>query len=232
MTIRVLGLDAATDACSAALLVDGRVAGRRFAVIGRGHAEALMPMVEGALADADTAYGDIDLIAVTVGPGAFTGIRIGLAAARGLALALNRPCFGVTTLESIAWAVPERMRAPALLVAIESKRADVFAQLFATDLVPIAPPAALPPERLPAMITGLSAGNSISLAGDGAERAERALVAAGFAVHLADAPRHPDAASVAALAAERWRTLGRPVDIASPRPLYLRAPDTTVPRLR
>lgn len=226
----VLALDAATDACSAALLADGRIAGRRFAVVGRGHAEMLMPMVEGVLADAGRKYGDIDLIAVTVGPGAFTGIRIGLAAARGLALALDRPCLGVTTLEAVARATPADARAPALLVAIESKRADLFVQVFGPDLAPAAPPAALPPERLAETIGPLPPAASIAVAGDGAERAAAALRSAGIAVRVIDAARHPDAAQVAALAADRWRALGRPSRIEAPRPLYLRAPDTTAPR--
>ena len=127
----VLAADTATAACSAALWCDGEVLARECVAMPRGHAEALMPMIARTLAAAGARLRDIDLGAVTVGPGSVTGLRAGLAAARGLAMALARPCAGVTTLEAIAAAVPasSRRREP-LLVALDSKRGQLFVQVF------------------------------------------------------------------------------------------------------
>ena len=95
--MRILAFDTATSACSAALWEDGRVGARRFETMTRGHAEALVPMIADVMDEAGTNFPRLDLIAVTVGPGAFTGLRIGLAAARGMALAAAVPCLGGLT---------------------------------------------------------------------------------------------------------------------------------------
>jgi tRNA threonylcarbamoyladenosine biosynthesis protein TsaB len=216
--VRILALDTATSACSAALWRDGRVCARRLARMERGQSEALMPMILDVLAEAGCGFSQLDLLAVTVGPGAFTGLRIGLAAARGLALASGVPCLGVTTLEAVADGVPEGERgAGPLLVVLDTKRADVYAQVFAPDLGPLGPPQALPPGAL----GGLVPARRILVAGDAAARAAGALAEAGVAVTLSAAPGLPDAATVAGLAARRWRP-GEPVD--PPAPLYLRPP--------
>ena len=109
--MKLLAFDTATTGCSAALFLGGRLAAHQAAAMARGQSEALMPMIAEVLAEGGCSYGDLDALAVTVGPGAFTGLRIGLSAARGLALALAVPCAGVTTLEAVARAVPETARA-------------------------------------------------------------------------------------------------------------------------
>ena len=152
--MNILSLDTALAACSAALWRDGAIAARRFAPMVRGQSEALMPMVRQVLAEAGAGFADIDLVAVTIGPGAFTGLRIGLAAARGLALATGRPCLGVTTLEAVAAGVAAAERdAGTVLVVLETKRADVYAQSFGAksvggELKPLDSPRAVVPERL------------------------------------------------------------------------------------
>ncbi|MFQ5617382.1 MAG: tRNA (adenosine(37)-N6)-threonylcarbamoyltransferase complex dimerization subunit type 1 TsaB [Rhodospirillales bacterium] len=216
--MRILALDTATSACSAALWWDGGVRARRLARMERGQSEALMPMILDVLAEAGCGFSDLDLLAVTVGPGAFTGLRIGLAAARGMALASGVPCLGVTTLEAVAHGVAKGERAAdPLLVALDSKRADVYAQVFAPDLAPLGPPQAVPFGGL----GGLVPARRILVAGDAAARAAGALAEAGVAVTLSAAPGLPDAATVAGLAALRWRP-GEPVE--PPAPLYLRPP--------
>ena len=228
--MKILALDAATSACSAALWEDGDVRARRLETLERGQAEVLMGMVGDVLARAGCDYSALDLVAVTCGPGAFTGLRIGLAAARGLALALGLPCLGVTTLEAVAHGVGEsggvgesERHAKTLLVVLESKRADVYAQAFGADLEPLSPPAAV----LPGGLADLIPSGPVVVVGDAAARGAQALAAAGVDAVLGGAPAVPDAAIVAAIAARRWR----PEETTTPpAPLYLRPPDATLPK--
>ncbi|MBI2235702.1 MAG: tRNA (adenosine(37)-N6)-threonylcarbamoyltransferase complex dimerization subunit type 1 TsaB [Magnetospirillum sp.] len=212
----VLGLDTSTSACSAALWRAGTVLARRLEAMGRGQSEALMPMVQAVLAEAGATVGDLGLLAVTVGPGAFTGLRIGLAAARGLSLASGLPLAGVSTPEAVAAAVPRSERdGRTLLVAVESRRDEVWVQAFAGDtLEPLSPVAALLPEQAAALIPG-----PVVVAGDAAAR----VLALRPDARIATSPGWPDAAVVAALAAERW---GRGTALP-PEPLYLRPADIT-----
>ncbi|RMD63862.1 MAG: tRNA (adenosine(37)-N6)-threonylcarbamoyltransferase complex dimerization subunit type 1 TsaB, partial [Alphaproteobacteria bacterium] len=102
----MLALDAAGAACSAALWRDGAVRARRFEVMSRGQAERLVPMIQDVMAAAGQAYAALDAVAVACGPGGFTGVRIALATARGLALAQHLPLVGVSSFEAVAAAVP------------------------------------------------------------------------------------------------------------------------------
>ena len=214
--MRILALDTALAACSAALWEDGRIVAHRWERMPRGQSEALVPMIGAVMTEAGTGYADLDRIAVTRGPGAFTGLRIGLATARGLALAADLPCVGVTTLEAVAAAVPTSERTDrVVLVALDSRRGDLFVQLFAGTLDPLCAPCAVAPEDLPALIPE---GNRVVVVGDGAERA----LQTGFDALRSDALGLPDATHVAAVAA-RYPTPDTP-----PAPLYLRAPNVTV----
>jgi tRNA threonylcarbamoyladenosine biosynthesis protein TsaB len=103
--MRILAMDTATSSCSVALWCDETIVAARREVMSRGQAEALVPMIGDVLAEAKVTASDLDLLAVTVGPGAFTGLRIGLATARGMGLAAHVPCLGLTTTEVIAHAV-------------------------------------------------------------------------------------------------------------------------------
>ena len=217
--VSVLGLDSAGNACSAAVLRQGRIAARRFAPMVRGQAEALMPMIAAALAEAEMQAGALDLIAVTIGPGAFTGLRIGLAAARGLALATGVPLLGVTSFAAVAASVTAAERqGHSLVVALDSKRSELYLQSFAADGMPLGPGALVPP----AAWGGWVPNGALLLAGDGAPRLAAAL--AERAPALARGTGLADAADVAALAVDAWHPGLRP---PAPRPLYLRAPDTT-----
>src|SRR5215475_8271992 len=130
----ILALDSSGAACSTALWRRGTVVARRYRAMERGHAEALMPMLVETMAEAGEALRALTAVAVTVGPGAFTGIRIGLAAARGIGLAAGIPVVGVTTFAAVAAAVSETERAGRrLLVVLDSKRGDVFVQEFAAE---------------------------------------------------------------------------------------------------
>jgi tRNA threonylcarbamoyladenosine biosynthesis protein TsaB len=220
----VLGFDTSGGACSAAILgADGGVRARRRRILARGHAEVLMPMLQEVLAEAAVDFTALDLLAVTTGPGTFTGIRIGLAAARGLALASGLPLLGVTSLDAVAAAVPAEERAGRpLLVAIDSRRDDLFVQAYGPDDGPLGPAQAVAAAHL----ATVAPPGDILVAGDAAERAAAILTAAGRRAALARDRGPPDAVEVAQLARRCWRP-GRPVPL--PRPTYLRAPDVTLP---
>ncbi len=179
-------------------------------------------MIRDVLAKAGLAVADLDRLAVTVGPGSFTGIRVGLAAAQGLALALALPCVGITNLEALAasTSVDERAEADLILVTIDSKRGDIFAQLFDRALCPMGEPWAA---GLEATARAIPAGQLI-VVGDAAKAVVTALRALGRNARLGDGGGAADPAVVAAVAA------GRPSPGAlPPRPLYLRSADTTAP---
>lgn len=215
--VKVLAFDCSTSACSAAVLDEDAALAYRFAAMARGQSEALMPMIEDCLATAALSWADIGLIGVTVGPGTFTGLRIGLAAARGMAFAGGIPVAGITTCEAVAHAVPEdERRGRTLLAAIDGKRADLFVQPFNDHLEPLAEPDALMPEDAARLCPGPAV-----LAGDAAGRLAEAMPGA----LLSSAPGIPDARIVGHIALARWRA-GTALE---PTPLYIRPPDVTLP---
>lgn len=219
---RLLALDAAGAACSAAVWCDGRLRAHSFAAMQRGQSERLVPMAQEAMAAAGLGFAALDAVAVTRGPGGFTGVRIGLATARALGLALAVPVIGITSFEAVAAAVPaEERRERVLVVALDAKRREVYVQAFDTVLRLLAPGAALLPEALAA---ALPAG-PLLLAGDGAAQAAPALAAAGRAVALSSRSGAADAAWVARVAAAR----PLPPSVTPPQPIYLRQADVTLP---
>lgn len=220
---RLLIFDTSGGACSVAVWVDGRVAAECFEAMARGQAERLLPMIGEVLAAAGIGYGQLDAVGVTRGPGAFTGIRIGLAAARGLALARGIPAIGIETFEALA------VRAPAgCVVAIDTKRNDFYCRRFGPDGM-----AREAPEILPAAGAAALAGAAgVPLVTDSA-------ALAGKDRNPADPPPAPTrAAEFAALVARRYDALGNtvgntgPADLPPPRPLYLRPPQARLPETR
>jgi len=224
--MRILAMDTATSACSVALWCDGTITEHRLSAMSRGQAEALAPMVAEVLDASNSAAAGLDLLAVTIGPGAFTGLRIGLAMARAMAVALKIPCLGVTTTEAVAAAVEDAAwPMGTLLVALDSKRADIYVQTFAKPGQGTAAPQAVEPDNLAAWLAG--AARPISVVGDATAQALAALAEASVEARAIDASGVADARIVAALAANRW-SMG---DTVSPvGPLYLRPPDAKLPR--
>ena len=213
----VLAIDTSTSACSAALWRDGAILAHGLRDMARGQSEALIPMVAEVMAEAGLGFEALDLLAVTVGPGAFTGLRIGLAAARGLALASGLPLAGVSTSLAVAAGVPLAERVGrVIVVAVDSRRDEAWVQAFDETLTPLGEVEALLPEQAAARFTG-----PVVLAGDAAMRLLPLMPQA----VMANSPGWPDAALVAPLAAALWAK----GDALAPEPLYLRPPDVTLP---
>lgn len=238
--MRVLAFDTASAACSVALAEDRRVIGQRFELCERGHAEILVPMIETVLREAGVLAQAVDRFAVTVGPGGFTGLRVGLATARGLALATGRPLIGLTTFFVIAHGLaPELRRNRTLVIAIDTRRGDLFMQLFDAGLNPLSPPQLLTADQLtPVRCAAWLPPGPLLVVGDGAallapalgDRANTRFAPVSDLAADADIPPGfglPNAAVAATL------IFDLPADQAlPPRPLYLRAPDVTLPRER
>jgi len=223
----LLALDSAGQACSVAVWRNGALAAHRLAAMARGHGEALLPMVAETMKASSLDMAAIDVIAVTIGPGSFTGLRIGLAAARGLGLALARPVVGVTSFSAVAAALPARLReGRAVLVALDTRREDLFLQRFDAALRAVEPARLVTPQALVAALPT----EPVLLAGDGLPLVAP-LLPRDRDVLLAPGRGHADAAALAALAA---RLLTRGGDLPEgplrqPEPFYLRAPDVGIP---
>lgn len=203
----VLAIDTAGVDCSVAVYDTAKdaVLARAQETLGKGHAERLAAMLDDVMREAALTPDALDLIGVTVGPGSFTGIRVGVAAARGLALALGISAIGVTTLEVLAETARRAGETGAIIAAIDAKRGEVYLQPFDQNGDATAEPQAMPVEEARNFVASFHA----RLIGSG----EAAL-----ANTLADAD-HFDIETVARIAARQPKGPGKPV------PLYLRGPD-------
>jgi len=209
--MRLLAIDTSLEACSVGVVSDGAPPVLHSEVIGRGHAERLFGMIRSAMAEAGLAFTDLDRIAVTVGPGSFTGLRVGIATARGLALVVECPVVGIGTL-AVHAATARAMAGPRpVLALLDARRGELYGQAFAADGTPVGEPEIAGAEVFAARVTP-----GMVLAGSGAD-----IVAAQkrVAVDIVHRRSAPDLAALLDLARSALDT-GLP-----PRPLYLRAPD-------
>ena len=124
----ILGFDTSAAHCAAALVCGDKVLAQAELAMAKGQAEALLPLLERVLAEAGKGWGDLDALAVGTGPGNFTGIRLAVSAARGLALGLNIPAIGVTIFDARAHDLPRP-----LIVAEDARRGEVYVQTFDPD---------------------------------------------------------------------------------------------------
>lgn len=210
----VLAIDSSLSSCSAALWREGVVLAARFELMERGQSEALMPMIAAVMDEAEASFAALDLVGVTVGPGTFTGLRIGLAAARAIGLARRIAVAGVSTLQALASAVPASERhGRTLRAVVDSKREDVFVQDFDAFLHPLAPPRIVLPDRV--FADNCSATVAV---GNGMNRIETLP----RHVIVSSAPPFPHAATLAPLAA----SLHGDGTALPALPLYLRAAET------
>lgn len=218
----ILAFDTAQQACSAAISRDGELVSYCHRLMQRGHAEHLLPMVEAVRKQAAVSFGDLDFIAVTVGPGTFSGVRVGLAAARALALVQDIPILGVGTLELLAQGAvragtPDAMAGRNIIAAIDARRGDLYTQSFdaagqALTAAAVGPasPAFAAPDQPPGVIVGTGA----------------VLLQAVLPEWRLDSRIVQPDAAVLALAAEDWR---HRISRRPPAPVYLRAPDARLP---
>ncbi len=212
----VVVVDSATPAVTAALVEVGdrtvEVVAERVTVDARAHGELLAPAIRAVLAEGGAQVGDLSAVVVGVGPGPFTGLRVGLVTAAAFSDTLNIPAYGVCTLDAIGrYAGPGRV-----LVATDARRREVYWALYDNGS-PVTGPAVNRPADLD--LTGVSAA-----VGDGAIKYAELL---GIPVRMQ--PRHPSAAAFAELAADRVRA-GAPGEPLTP--LYLRRPDAVEPGAR
>src|SRR5580692_5898738 len=131
----ILAIDTALDACAAGVLDTeaGQLIAQESLVMKRGHAEALMPLIARVIKEAGIAFTALDRIAVTTGPGSFTGLRVGLSAARGIGLASNKPVVGLSTLTAYAAPVVGQNAPQSVISAIDARHDHVYFQVVSGD---------------------------------------------------------------------------------------------------
>jgi tRNA threonylcarbamoyladenosine biosynthesis protein TsaB len=228
--MRVLALDTSHANGSVALVVAGEtpwsceVVATTSARVSNAHGESLLPLVEATLKNARVTMAEIDLVAVGIGPGSFTGTRVGVATAKGLALGGKKPLRGVEGFDALA----AHARAPVgaeVAVAIDARKADVYlavCRIDAADVVRIVDPIHAAPgeawSRIGRALPAHVAGDGVALV---PELAARAPVRIGI--------ESPSAIAIAALAGARQRREPRD-DLDLLEPLYVRPPDITAPK--
>ena len=212
--MKILAIDTAANLCAACVLdaAADRELGRSLRDIGKGHAEVLMDVVGEALAAAGTNFADLTAIAVAIGPGSFTGIRVGVSVARALALAEAIPAAGVSTLEALAFEARQSFGGKPVLSAIDGGRDGIYAAIYDGFGKVIYAPAVVDF----ATLRGLADGARV-VAGTAARRVADAAPANGLLIGPERATA--DIAAYARIAAANGFAGGKP------RPLYLRAPD-------
>jgi tRNA threonylcarbamoyladenosine biosynthesis protein TsaB len=218
--MNILALDTSMGACSAALITRDGGARRVFARaerMARGHAEALMPMVDDIMHESGTAFGALDRIAATTGPGSFTGVRIAISAARGLALVTAAKLFGSDSLTVMAREAHDLSvtgGAP-FAVAVDARRGMLYLGLYDEAARRRDGPLLIAPDDAANLLPGALR----TAVGSGAARLAEAASARGVRVAAKLADLEPNAVALAALAEESGET------VSSLRPLYLRPPD-------
>lgn len=214
--MRVLAIDTALEMCAAAVLdtEPGKMASESLPML-RGHAEALVPLVQRVMKQADMAFSALDRIAVTTGPGSFTGLRVGIAAARGLALAAGKPAVGVTTLAAYAAPYIAENDQISVAVAIDARHEHVYLQVFGPGgRTHVAPRIISVRDAARAAAHGPT-----RLVGTGARMLAAAWPAGEPAPVVIEDKRAPDIVWVGRLG------VASDPGANAPKPLYLRAPD-------
>jgi tRNA threonylcarbamoyladenosine biosynthesis protein TsaB len=214
--MRVLAIDTALGACAAAVLDSGvgALLASESVLMARGHAEAIMPMIARVMDKAQCEFSQLNRVAVTVGPGSFTGLRVGISAARGIALAAAKPAIGLSTLSALAAPHVAARTGDTIIAAVDARNEQVYFQVFAPNGTTIVTPRL---DRVRAAVRAVPVGPTV-ITGSAA-----ALVAAHWpsgspAPHVEEHAA-PDIGWVARLGAAAQD------EGTAPKPLYLRRPD-------
>ena len=214
--MRVLAIDTALGACAAAVFDSqaGAILAAESIGMVRGHAEAVMPLIARVMDAARSEFNELNRIAVTVGPGSFTGLRVGISAARGIALAAGKPAIGLSTLSALAAPHVAARSGDTIIAAIDARNEQVYFQVFAPNGVTVVTPRL---DRVRAAVRAVPVGPTV-ITGSGAM-----LVAAhwpsGSPIPRVEDHAAPDIGWVARLGAAAQE------EGAPPKPLYLRRPD-------
>jgi tRNA threonylcarbamoyladenosine biosynthesis protein TsaB len=217
--LRVLALDTSTDACTVALVGEPGPPYEITIPVRTGHAGSLLPVIDRLFSMSPSAKEDVDLIAVGIGPGSFTGIRIGIATARGLAMALSKPLAGINTLDALAHgALPSALP---IMPIIDARKSEIFCSLYAGDGTPPAKPMNIRPENLASLVTSetLFIGNAVPLYRD--------AIAGILGKSYVEGPEHlwyPRASVIGRMALEQAAS----GSLQAAQPMYVRASDADI----
>jgi tRNA threonylcarbamoyladenosine biosynthesis protein TsaB len=213
----ILAIDTALDACAAGVLDTDAAAmiAQESQAMKRGHAEALMPLIARVMREAGIGFAALDRIAVTTGPGSFTGLRVGLSAARGLALAANKPVVGLSTLTAYAAPVVGQNAPQPVISAIDARHDHVYFQVVSGDGGSLMRPRVAPVEEA----LGAAQFGAAYLVGNAAKILADRWPADAPPPFKVDPQPAPDIAWLA------WLGAAVSPDTAPARPYYLRAPD-------
>lgn len=217
--MRILAIDTALGACSACVLEAGAAQPLAFeqTPMDRGHAEALMPMIERVMGTVEGGFSALDRVAVTVGPGSYTGLRVGISAARAIALAAGIPAIGVTTLAATAAPLVGREPGRVIAAALDARHGQVWFQALSSQGKPLV---SIRQVNHRDAARAIGAG-PVSLVGSAALAVANEAWAIGLDALVIDDAKAPDVTWVA-----RLGLIADP-ESAPPRPLYLKEPETT-----
>lgn len=219
--MKILALESSAVACSVALCEDERLIAQSFQNNGLTHSRTLMPLCEDLLKNSGLALNDVDIIAVAAGPGSFTGLRIGVATAKGLAWPGNKPCAGVSTLEAMAWTVAHMDGE--ICAAMDARRSQVYNARFNGgdgELIRITPDRAVALDILAMELNGTK--KTQIIVGDGASLCYNYLQELGIPARLAPEHLRQQTAWGVARAALMQAKLGELTDAAGLIPSYHR----------
>lgn len=217
----ILAIDTALDACAAVVLDTdtGKAIAQESQAMKRGHAEALMPLVARVMKQSGVAFDALDRIAATTGPGSFTGLRVGLSAARGIALAANKLVVGITTLTAYAAPHVSENGEHAIVSVIDARHDHVYLQVVSGHGEALVTPRVAPMEEALAA----SRFGAPILVGNAAD------IVAGRWPRDAAAPVKVDQQAAPDIVWVAWLAAAVDPSVATPRPFYLRAPDAKPP---
>lgn len=227
----LLAIDCAASACSVAVFSGRKCLANRFELMARGQSEKLVPMIDGIMGEAGLEYTELSAVAVSVGPGSFTGLRIAISTAKGISLATGAPVVGLNTLQLMAYGAissgsGESDTAPdrEILAVLDTKRGDIYAQRFSGKCEPLGAPAAMSVDEIIETMAGQT--GPLAIVGDAGDEIFDRLKKAGRSdvARLKDIFA-PDAAMAGPFCAVHPDQLSDDVS-----PLYIRPPEAKLPK--